>query len=294
MAATVALNEPSRRAASALHDTAYQTEHREHDHGADECNGDHACEPGKRCRPSELVKELGADDRTHDADGDVAEETGARSANDDRGEEPGNETDDDECDDVHARDQCKNEPEACAVLARSSQLRREMRSTLIALILSTMTLGCGSEAAKPVETAKPATAAEPTGAGGHAADDKATDDLQAHRADQANAADRQATTDADAVKAHAAVQQQLQARFDAADRRFNESKEKAGKLKGANRKSVGAAVATVKTNEATTMASIAKLRDASLAQWDSAKARVDADSDALDSSIDALEKTIVR
>lgn len=169
-----------------------------------------------------------------------------------------------------------------------------MRSILIALILSTMTFGCGSEAAKPAETAKPAAADEPTAAGGHAADDKATDDLQAHRAEQANAADRQAAADAEAVKAHAAIQQQLQARFDAADRRFNESREKVGTLKGANRKSAVAAVATVKTNEATTMASIAKLRDASLAQWDTAKARVDSDSEALDHSIDTLEQTIVR
>lgn len=180
------------------------------------------------------------------------------------------------------------------MLARSSHTRGEMRSTLIALILSTMAAGCGSETTKPAGTAKPAATAEPAPGTAHTADDKATDDLQAHRAEQASAADRQAAADAEAVKAHAEVQQQLQARFDAADRRFNESKEKVATLKGANKKTATAAVATVKTNEATTMASIAKLRDASLAQWDGAKARVDADSDALDSSIDALDKTIVR
>jgi hypothetical protein len=40
------------------------------------------------------------------------------------------------------------------------------------------------------------------------------------------------------------------------------------------------------------MAGIAKLRDASLAQWDTAKAQVESDAVALGKSIDALEATL--
>ncbi len=176
-----------------------------------------------------------------------------------------------------------------------------MRSLLYVLILSMTTFGCDAKkspdstatAERASNSKSPTSDDQPeTNAEHHAADDKATEDLQAHRAEKAKAADVKADADADAVKAHAATQDQLQASFDRADRRFNPLKDDVGKLNGAKQRRANAAVTVVKTNEVAMMASIAKLRDASLADWDAAKARVDSDSQALDESIDALEKTM--
>ena len=170
-----------------------------------------------------------------------------------------------------------------------------MRSLLLVLVLST-TVGCGSNnkdtEATTTERAPVAEGDRTTNAAHRKADDKATEDLQAQRAEEAKATEAKAAADADAVKANAVTHEQLQAKFDAADRRFNRLEEKVLKLTGTKRKKANAAVAVVKTHEATVMASIAKLREASLPQWDAAKAKVQSDSAALDKAIDELETTL--
>ncbi|MDQ3335688.1 MAG: hypothetical protein M4D80_11015 [Myxococcota bacterium] len=170
-----------------------------------------------------------------------------------------------------------------------------MRPLLLVLILSATTFGCSKKEKESATTTEGATAKPTTGdqpKTDRAADDKATEDLQARRAEEAKAAEAKAAADAEAVKAHAATHEQLQANFDAANRRFNTLKEKADKLTGAKKKNADAAVAAVKTAEATMMANVAKLREASAAQWDAAKAQVEADAVALNKSIDALETAV--
>jgi hypothetical protein len=172
-----------------------------------------------------------------------------------------------------------------------------MRALFFILLLSTTTFGCGSKKGKdtsdhPSNEQSQTSDEQAKGGGEHAADDKATDDLEAKRAEEAKTADAKAAADADATKAHAATQTQVQSRFDTSDRRFNELKEKIGKLPAAKKTKANAAAAEIKTNETTVMASIVKLRDATLPQWDAAKAKVDGDLDAFNKSIDALEKTM--
>ena len=168
-----------------------------------------------------------------------------------------------------------------------------MRSLLLVLILSTTTFGCGSKEGKET-TDHPSVASSdpPLATGPHAADDKATEDLQAKRADEAKAADAKAAADAQAVKAHATTQAQLQASFDASDRRLNQLKEKLATMPSAKKTKANAKVADAKSNETTMMASIATLRDAPLPQWDAAKAKADADLEVFNKSIDALEKAL--
>lgn len=166
-----------------------------------------------------------------------------------------------------------------------------MRLLFLVLILSTTTFGCGSKKGKATSEQPSSGTAAPTSTE-HAADDKATDDLQAKRAEDDKAVDAKAAADAEAVKAHAATQTQVQTSFDASDRRFNALKERFGKVSAAKKAKANAAAAEVTSNEKTAMASIAKLRDAPLPQWDADKAKVDTDLDAFSKSIDALEKTM--
>jgi len=168
-----------------------------------------------------------------------------------------------------------------------------MRSLLLVLLLSTTTFGCGSKEGKET-TDHPSVASSdpPLATGPHAADDKATEDLQAKHADEAKLADAKAAADAQAVKDHADAQTQLQASFDASDRRFNDLKAKLAKMSAAKKAKATARVDDVKTNETTVMASIATLRDAKLPQWDAAKAKADSDFAAFNKSIDALEKAL--
>jgi hypothetical protein len=168
-----------------------------------------------------------------------------------------------------------------------------MRSLFFVLILSTTTVGCSSKTAteaEPTSDHTPTAAEKP--ATNHAVDDKATEDLQAKQAEEAKVVDAKAATDVESVKAHAATQTLLQARFDASDRRFNALKAKIPTLSAEKKSNANAAVAEIKANEAAVMAGIAKLRFATLPQWDAAKATVDADSNALDKSIDALDKAM--
>ena len=155
-----------------------------------------------------------------------------------------------------------------------------MRQFLLLLILSTTTLGCDTKTPEPSTAGTAGTGggtetasnSKPTIVEHQKVDDKATDDLQARRAEETK----------------------LQSSFDASDRRLSPLAEKAGKLTGTNKQDANAAVALANTNKATVIASIAKMRDATLTQWDAAKAQVVSDSDAFGKSIDALEKTTVR
>lgn len=164
----------------------------------------------------------------------------------------------------------------------------QMRPFLLALILTT--LGCSNTAKDPEITtetvsAKPQTAHQK-------ADDKATEDLQARQAIESDKADVKAAEEAEEAKARKATSDQLQANFDAADRRFNELEQKAAKATGTKKKKANAAIAEVKTRETAVMTSIAKLRDGTGAAWESAKQQVDADAAALDKAIDALATTL--
>lgn len=170
-----------------------------------------------------------------------------------------------------------------------------MRSLLLGLILSTTITGCSKQndasATTEVGSSAKGTSAETAGSGisqadRRAADDKATEDLQAARAGEANTVAAKAATDADAVAAHEVVQDQLQVNFDAADRRLNAMKEKVTKTPN---KAATAALGVAQTHGATVMASIAKLRTANLAGWDAAKAQVDTDYAQFTKSVDALE-----
>ena len=152
-----------------------------------------------------------------------------------------------------------------------------MRSFLLLLILSTTTFGCDTKSSEP-------STAGGTGGGTESAstkpeivehqraDDKATEDLQARRTEEAK----------------------LQSTFEAADRRLGPLGEKAAKLTGANMHDANTAIAVVNTSKTTVIASIAKMRDATLPQLDAAKAQVVSDTDAFGKSIDELEKITVR
>lgn len=164
-----------------------------------------------------------------------------------------------------------------------------MRSLLLGLILSTTILGCGSEKA----TSSEAGSAAPTAASDrHAADDQATEALQAHRAAEAKVVDAKATAEADLVTAHKATHTQLQANFDAADRRLTALKEEGARLTGAAKENATIAIAVAQAHEASVLASIAKLREATLAGWDAAKAQVEADSLAFTTSVAALDAIV--
>lgn len=164
-----------------------------------------------------------------------------------------------------------------------------MRSLLLGLILSTTMLGCSSDKAKASE----AGSAGPTASGErHAADDQATEALQARRAEEATVAEAKATADADVVAAHKATHSQLQANFDAADRRLTALKEEGARLTGTAKNNATIAMAVAQTHEASVLASIAKLREATLAGWDAAKAQVEADSLAFTNSVAALDAIV--
>lgn len=162
-----------------------------------------------------------------------------------------------------------------------------MRARLFALtiaITATTAIGCGSKKESNADKAADTTSRE--------AQDKATEAEQARGQAKTEAANAQESADAAVAKAHKVTADQLQGDFDASDRRFNALKENAAKATGAKKKSADAAVVEVTKREATQMANISKLRDASGAAWDTTKAQVSADAVALDKSIDALEATL--
>jgi len=116
--------------------------------------------------------------------------------------------------------------------------------------------------------------------------------LQARRAEDAKVAEAKATADADVVTAHKATQTQLQANFDATDRRLTALKVEGARLTGTAQKNATIAMAVAQTHEASVLASIAKLREATLTGWEAAKAQVEADSLAFSTSVDALDALV--
>jgi hypothetical protein len=169
-----------------------------------------------------------------------------------------------------------------------------MRAQLTALIFVLTTIACGSK--KDSTTGEAAKTTTSTGGSGatasREAQDKATEAEQARGNAKTEADNAKEAADAEAAKTHKLASDHLQSDFDASDRRFNALEEKAAKATGAKKQKANAAVAEVTKREATVMASIAKLRDATGAQWDTTNTQVQADAAALDKSIDALEVTL--
>lgn len=179
-----------------------------------------------------------------------------------------------------------------AISPVTAWMTTKMRPFLLALILTTTTFACGTSKAKDPETTNTEVASAKPQSDHAKADDKATEDLQAKNAVAADKADVKAAAKAEEEKARKTTGDQLQASFDAADRRFNELNEKIAKTTGTKKKKATAAAAEVKTRETTVMASIAKLRDLAAADWDATKKQADADVVALDKAIDALATTL--
>ncbi len=194
-----------------------------------------------------------------------------------------------------------------------------MRALLFALLLPISILGCGSKtdadqpvAAKPSgETAamsvegnsagsasgapdKPVEATPPPAGytGGSAAQETATDVEQAKNVAKVEAATAKENADDNTLKANAVAHAKLQTDFDESDRRFTTLKEKAATATGATKKKADAAIADITKREATIMAGIAKLRNATVAQWNALKPTHDANTAAFNKAIDALEVTL--
>ncbi len=176
-----------------------------------------------------------------------------------------------------------------------------MRALLIALLLPITTIACDTkpevkpevkaEVAKTgeaktgeVKTSEPAATIEEQ--------NKATDVEQAKGAAKTEVAIVKEAADKAVVPAHKIAHDKLQSDFDDADRKFIALKEQVATATGAKKKNADAAVAEVTKREATVMAGIAKLRDATGAQWDATKTQVDADALALDKAIVALETSL--
>ncbi|MBA3459849.1 MAG: hypothetical protein H0T46_07800 [Deltaproteobacteria bacterium] len=161
-----------------------------------------------------------------------------------------------------------------------------MRALLLALLFTTACTSDKKEAANQDPASTPATT---TRTAQREADDKATEVEQARNAAKADVATAQAASDTTAARANAETTAQLQKTFDAADRRLTELKERAASATGATKERVDAAVAEATAREANVMAGIARLRDASGAAWDTAKAQLDADIVAMNQALVSLE-----
>jgi hypothetical protein len=184
-----------------------------------------------------------------------------------------------------------------------------MRSVLLALIISTTAFACTTTPSDVITATGSAVgsaiAAAPTGSGevaakpaeeairpNHAADDKATADLQARGEADMKATAAQEALDVEAAKVHGVATDRFQANFDASDRKFNVMKEKAKKVPAATKKTADVVIADIAAREATVMSGIKRLRSATGPAWDTAKAQVEIDSAALDKSIDAFGATL--
>lgn len=165
-----------------------------------------------------------------------------------------------------------------------------MRALLLALLFT----ACSSSKPETFVGKPDEAATKPSGETPyvHKEQNEATEALQAQNEAKVLAANAQEATDADAAKSHKAVHDQLQRAFDLSDRRFNPLKEKVANATGAKRRSADRATAEVTKRETAVMASIAKLRDATGAEWDATKIQVEADTVALNTAIDALETTL--
>lgn len=123
--------------------------------------------------------------------------------------------------------------------------------------------------------------------------DKATEVEQAKGVAVVEAATAKEATDAETAKAHQLAHDKLQSDFDASIRKFNTLKEKAAQTTGAKKQATATAEAEVTKREAATMASIARLRDATGAQWNAARTQVEDAQAALDSSITAYQTSLL-
>lgn len=181
-----------------------------------------------------------------------------------------------------------------------------MRALLFALLF-TVTTGCGSKTdaskVEPTTERKADEAAKPSSGGpgksgngepvvSKAVQDKATEDLQARGEAKVLAENAKEAADAEVEKTHKVVLDKLQQDFDVSDRRINPLKEKIAKATGAKRVNADTAATEVKKREKTVMASIAKLRDATGAEWGTTKTQVETGTAALNVAIDALEAAL--
>lgn len=167
-----------------------------------------------------------------------------------------------------------------------------MRHLLLALLFTTACTSDKKEAATEDPASTSSGTVKPAQTAQRAADDKATEDEQARQNAKLDVATAQAATDSAAAKAHAETAAQLQKTFDAADRRYSVLKEKAASATGAAKQRADAAIADANAREASVMAGIAKLRDASGAAWDTTKTQVDSDIVALNQAVDSLESAL--
>lgn len=167
-----------------------------------------------------------------------------------------------------------------------------MRALLLVLLL-TVSTGCGSKTEGNTER-KADEAARTTGepAASREDQDKATEALQARGEAKVLADNAKEAADSDVAKANKLAHDRLQRDFDVSDRRFNPLKEKVAKATGAKKTTADAAAAEVTKRETTVMASIAKLREATGAEWNTTRTQVEADLAALDTAIDALETAL--
>lgn len=163
-----------------------------------------------------------------------------------------------------------------------------MRALLFGLILTTTTFGCTKTESTAGEAARTTEAASAH----RAADDKATEAEQALGTAKSGAATSHEVVDADAAKARKETHDKLQQNFDASDRKFNSLTEKAADATGDKKQQADLAAADIKTREATIMAGIARLRDTTGAEWETTRAKVEADTVALNKAIDGLEATL--
>ena len=161
-----------------------------------------------------------------------------------------------------------------------------MRALLFAVLFTTACTTDHEKATKRDPAPTSSVAAQ------RAADDKATEDEQARNAARVDVDTARAATEAATAKAHAQTGAQLQRDFDAADRRFNALKVKAASATGAAKRGADAATVDATAREASVMAGIAKLRDATGAAWDTTKAQTESDLVALSHALDSLENAL--
>lgn len=168
-----------------------------------------------------------------------------------------------------------------------------MRAALLALLLTT-TVGCASKGdAKPAAGSSstepsPATGERPRTAS-EQVQDKLTEAESALGEAKTKALIKLEAAEAELAKTQKGTATELQSAFDASDRRFIALKDQ---VANATKEGVRTASAEVAKREAVVMASIAKLRDATVQTWDATKTEVEADLSALDRSIEALEASL--
>jgi hypothetical protein len=152
-----------------------------------------------------------------------------------------------------------------------------MRALLLALIVTTTITGCPTKTETASEQPSKSTASE-TAKEHKAADDKATDDLEAAKQ----------TVEAGA----ATVRDKLQGALEASERKLAALKDKAAAASGEVKVRADAAARDVDTRRATLKTDLVKLQAATGAAFDTAKLQVEADAAALDQAIEAFEASL--